>query len=152
MPFYWLIWYSCGCMTLSHCRNQFLSNIQAVIVFPGSPAAPTSSIDWSLKKTSKMLWLFQQTMHYLVNRDWLSWKSIKTIQVKYQPVDQHGRDPDLNWFLFHAAPLEVQRLQHVNDIWTVNQCHGIEISCERLQISTCKRIDLNNTLPLLSHA
>jgi hypothetical protein len=97
---------------------------------PGSPAAPTSSIYRALKQTSKMLGRFPQG-HVLVGQQRLvvlkvnenyssqipsCWSTVhgENLPPGFIPLP-HPPIPD-------AVPPEAQRLQHVNDIWSVKQC------------------------------
>jgi hypothetical protein len=99
---------------------------------PGSPAAPTSSIYRALKKTSKMLGRFpqghvlfgQQRLVVLkVNENYSSqipscWSTIQDENLPSKFIHRphpHPLIPD-------AVPPEAQRLQQLNDIWSVKQC------------------------------
>ncbi len=91
---------------------------------PGSPAAPTSSIYRALKHTAKMLGRFpadhalagQQRLVVLkVNENYSS-------QIPSCWSTGHGANPHPHPPIPEAVPPEAQRLQHVNNIWSVKQC------------------------------
>ena len=96
----------------------------------GSPAAPTSSIYRAMKKTSRMLGVFPAG-HVLEGRQRLVALKVNenySSQIPSCWSTGHGGNsrpgfiPPPHPPIPDDIPPEAQRLQHVNDIWSVKQC------------------------------
>ena len=97
---------------------------------PGSPAAPTSSIYEALKRTSRMLGRFpanhalagQQRLVVLKVNENYSSQIPSCWSTGHGGNPRPGFNPPPHPDIPDTVPLEAQRLQEVNGIWSVKQC------------------------------